>query len=79
VIDHPGDFVTLANGPTLPAAVVRLMFALEDRGFTFRLDGADALVVEPPDRLTADDIAAISRWRYHIAAVVRHIQPEVVQ
>jgi hypothetical protein len=72
-------YVTLVNGPTLPADVVRLMFSLEDRGFHFRLDGTEALVVEPEDRLTDQDIASIRRWRHHIAAAVQYTPPVVVQ
>lgn len=68
--------VTLKNGPTLPLPALRLVWDLERRGFTLRLvpqPGTDAVVVEPTAGLTAEDRAALARWRRHVAALISYV------
>ena len=71
------DFITLKGGLTVPAGVVQLGCELENRGFRLRLDGCSALVVEPEEQLTDDDIAAIQNWRYHLVALLHHCPVEI--
>ena len=70
------DFVTLKNGPTVPLAPLLLLLKLEERLFSLRQDG-DALLVQPPGQLTADDCASIRRWRWHLLALVAYEPPLV--
>jgi hypothetical protein len=71
------EYVTLKNGPTLPAGVIRLAIDLEARGFTMALDADQQFTIEPATRLTDEDRAAIARWRLHLGAVIGYQAPEV--
>jgi len=66
------QFVTLKDGPTLPLPALQLAWNLEDRGFCFCLDTYQQVIVEPRDRLTDKDRAAIARWRHHLGAIIGH-------
>jgi hypothetical protein len=55
-----------ALGPVVPLAVLQLGWALEDRGFRFSLADDGCLEVDPIDRLTADNLAALRRWKGHL-------------
>jgi TubC N-terminal docking domain len=70
-------FVTLRNGPTVPAEALLLALDLEQRSIPLATD-ADHQFISPKDsRLTADDDAAIQRWRHHLGAIVEYRAPEV--
>ena len=74
---EPQQFVTLSGGLTLPAQACLLALELESRGFTLtRLDG-DVLSVQPYERLTRQDYAAIKRWKWHLLSIVDYVPPEV--
>jgi hypothetical protein len=64
------EFVSLRGGLTVPRPALELALDLEARGFRLSLDGAKQIVVEPLEKLAPADLAAISRWRHHVAAIV---------
>ena len=43
---------------------------LERRGFELTLDAHDQVVIAPMAALTNVDLAAIGRWKLHMAAIV---------
>ena len=56
-----------------------MAYEIESRGFTLtRLDG-DVLSVQPYERLTRQDCAAIRRWKWHLLAIADYsaVPPEV--
>ena len=67
-------FVALRDGPTVPLAPLLLLLSLEERGLHLREDG-DVLVVQPAERLTADDCAAIRRWKWHLLMLMDYRPP----
>lgn len=67
-------FVTFTNGPTLPREAVELAIDLELKGVSLVAEG-DHLVVSPRERLTAADIAAIARWKWHLLALLAYQPP----
>ena len=76
---EPQQFVTLAGGLTLPVQPCLLALELESMGFMLtRLDG-DVLSVQPYERLTRQDYAAIKRWKWHLLAIADYsaAPPEV--
>lgn len=70
---NASDFVPLRGGLTLPIAALRLVWDLEDRGFSMRQDG-DALRISPGDRLTDGDRLLIRRWKAHLLAVTAQVE-----
>lgn len=68
-------FVTLKDGPTLPAEAIELALDLERRGIRLRTDAAHQLVVPRHPELTQADYAAIARWRLHLAAIANYSAP----
>jgi hypothetical protein len=72
-------FVMLKGGLTVPLDVLRLAWALEDRGATFAVEGDDLVIDGPLGFLTEDNRVAIRRWRLHLIAVATYHAPEVVE
>jgi hypothetical protein len=70
------EFITLKDGPTVPAAPLVLLLDLEARGFTLCQDG-DALLIHPYERLTVSDCASIKRWRWHLLMLLDYQPPAV--
>jgi hypothetical protein len=66
----PITFVTLKGGLVLPVPAVRLALDLEQRGFRMSLDPDQQFQIEPTATLTEADLAAIRRWRLHLAAII---------
>ncbi len=67
--DFHARFVTLRDGPVVPAPAYLLLLNLEARGFSITRDGP-TLVVHPPDQLTGDDCAAIRQWKRHLISLL---------
>ena len=55
-------FVLLKGGLAVPIEPLRLLWDLEERGYTVQQDGND-LLIQPGRTLTEDERAAIRRWR----------------
>jgi hypothetical protein len=72
----PVEFVTLKGGLTIPVPALRLALALEARGIPLATDADHQFVVPSDDRLTADDLEEIQRWRAHLGAIVDYRAPE---
>ena len=77
------DLIPLINGPVVSLAAVRLLRDLEDRGIDVAAQG-DTLQVRPGSALTDGDLAALTRWKQHILAVLGYLDtlpavPEWVQ
>jgi hypothetical protein len=73
------EVVTLRNGDTLPVAVLRLAWSLEDRGIVMREDG-DKLKLSRKDGqgtplLSSEERAAVTRWKTHLLAIVSYKPP----
>jgi hypothetical protein len=65
-------FVTLRNGPVVPAAAYLLLLDLVERR-NFRLAREDTtLIVRPPERLTPEDRVAIRRWKPHLMMLLNY-------
>ena len=75
------NLITLANGMTVPAAVIVLGNQLERKGITFVKDG-DILRVSGPDGppdLTPDEVAGIRKYKAHLLALTEYQAPEPTQ
>lgn len=66
-------FVTLRPSMVVPIEPYLLLLRLESQGFTFRLADDGIPEVAPFDRLPADDLAALRRWRYHVAMLIAYV------
>ena len=64
--------VCLRGGFVTPIEPYLLLLRLERDGFTFRLSADGVPEVAPFDRVTADDLAALRRWRSHIVLLLRY-------
>jgi len=65
--------VTLSGGLVVPLPVLKFVWALEDRGAQFSLDG-DEILVRPKGLLTDRDRVAIRSFRQDVLAVLRYQQ-----
>jgi hypothetical protein len=72
-------YVQLQHGPVLPVEPVELAITLEARGFRLRREPGDVLDVQPYARLTLDDCQRILRWKWHLLAIVDHVDSTRVQ
>jgi hypothetical protein len=63
------ELPTESGDLVLPVELLLLALDLEDRGFRLRRDGDD-LLVQPFQRLTAEDCRHIRRWKHHLLALV---------
>jgi hypothetical protein len=72
----PAEFVTLKGGLTIPVPALRLAIDLEARGIPLATDADRRFVVPKDQRLTADDLVNIQRWRGHLGAIVDYRAPE---
>src|ERR1700732_1627525 len=70
------EFVTLKGGLTIPVPALRLALDLEARGIPLATDADHRFVVPKDERLTADDLVNIQRWRAHLCAIVDYRAPE---
>jgi hypothetical protein len=70
-------YVTLANGPTLPAEALELALDLECRGIPLHTDANHQFVMPDDERLTDGDRRAIERWRPHLSAAIEYEAPEI--
>jgi hypothetical protein len=61
----------------LPLAPILLALDLEARGFRMRREADDVLDVQPYQRLTSADCAAIRLWKWHLLSIVDYTPPEV--
>ena len=69
-------YVVLHGGLSVPLAALQVLWNLENRGFTLRVDDG-ALIVSPRSQLTPEDDQAIRRHRNPLIALVRYEPPEV--
>jgi len=72
----PVAFVTLKGGLTIPVPALRLALDLEARGIPLATDADHRFIVPQDERLTADDLVNIQRWRAHLGAIVDYRAPE---
>jgi hypothetical protein len=72
----PVEFVTLKGGLTIPVPALRLALDLEARGIPLATDANRQFVVPKDERLTADDLVNMQRWRAHLGAIVDYRAPE---
>jgi hypothetical protein len=72
----PVEFVTLKGGVTIPVPALRLALDLEARGVPLATDADHQFVVPKDERLTADDLVNIQRWRAQLGAIVDYRAPE---
>ncbi len=73
------DYVELLGGLTVPADAYRLLFALEDRGFTLKPEGDRLRVTptgDPKPTLTEAETQAIRKWKPHLIALLTYQPPE---
>jgi hypothetical protein len=67
---EPVETVTLRGGRSVSLDAMRVLWDLEDRGFTVFTSSA-GLIVRPTGRITLDDDARIRRYRDELVALVR--------
>jgi hypothetical protein len=65
-------FTTLKQGPTVPDAAFVLSIDLEARGFRLYRDGS-VLRVTQGEKLTAEDRAAILKYKLHLLSIVDYV------
>jgi hypothetical protein len=65
--------VVLRSGLSVPVDVLRLLWELETRGLSVRIDG-DGLTVGPRRLLTDEDRSAIREHRDELKALVRDVE-----
>ena len=65
------SLIVLKGGLAVPLEPLRLAWALEHRGYAFRVEGDD-LLVSPCDGLTADDWQRLRRWKPDLCALVAY-------
>lgn len=70
------DFITLANGPTLPLEVVCLAIDIEIRGFSFRSQDGKLMVRSENGSaaLTDSERQSVSKWKTHLLEVVSYCE-----
>jgi hypothetical protein len=66
--------LVLRDGYVAPVEALRLAWRLEDAGFRFKLDTDGHLMVGPPERLAAADMALLRRWARHLEAMLAHFE-----
>jgi hypothetical protein len=66
------ETVVLRGGLSVSLPALQLLWALEDRRLTIRLDDDGGLLVGPRTRLTNADRAAIRQHRDELVALVRY-------
>ena len=73
------ELLTLKGELVVSADALRVLWDLEDRGFTLRLgDGRRyKVLVGPSDRLTVRDKAAIHKHRDALVALVRYVDERI--
>ena len=67
------EVLTLANGPTVSLAALRLLWAFEDRGCTVKQDAGD-LLVGPRGLVTDDEREQIRAHRQELLALVTYCE-----
>ncbi len=72
---RPTEFVTLKGGLTVAVQALKLALDLEARGFRQFVTPAGEYKAEPATRLSESDRTAITRWRFHLTALVRYKAP----
>jgi len=77
--ESTSEFIGLAGGLTVPLASLTLLWALENRGLNLAIDG-DRLRVSGPGgvkpELSDDDRLQITKYKYHLMALVAYVPPE---
>jgi hypothetical protein len=68
----PDGYVSLLLGPSVPVAALQLVWRLEERGFTMRVDQSGELLVSPGSRLSAEDREQLRRLRRAVTAIVEY-------
>jgi hypothetical protein len=74
------ELIELKGGLTVPVDVLTLTFGLLNRGLELRQDGDRLRVVEPgggKPALTEAEVASITRYKYHILALLAYRAPEL--
>jgi hypothetical protein len=74
---HSIELASLRGGLVVPSPALRLALDLEARGFALRLDPELAVVIEPVEDLSPEDLVGIQRWRHHLGAIVQYQPPEL--
>jgi hypothetical protein len=72
--DLSPSLIVLGNGQAVPIDALRVLWQLEIRGLTIRLDGDGGLLVGPRRSLSEADRAAIRRHRDELIALVRYVE-----
>ena len=70
-------YVVLKAGLALPVEPIQLAIDLESRDFSLRQEDGDVLSVQPCQRLTEQDCAAIRKWKRHLLSLLNYQAPEV--
>jgi hypothetical protein len=66
-------YVTLRGGLTIALEALTFALDLERRDITLSRAPDGALCVEPADRLTPEDEAAVARWRHTLEAIIDYV------
>ncbi len=67
------DCISLKNGPDVPWDAISLALRLEAQGFLLREDQGKLKLTGDPSKLSAEDRAAVTRWRDHLLAIIDYI------
>jgi hypothetical protein len=72
LVSDVAALVTLKGGLSVPLEAFELALSLEQRGATFRPDGAELIVDTDDGVLTEADRVAITRWKGHLIAIAAY-------
>jgi hypothetical protein len=67
------EWLTLRDGPSIPAPVIDLLFRLQEHGISVTRR-ADRLRITPASALTSADRAALMHWRPYVFALVQYLE-----
>lgn len=70
------ELVVLRNGPAVPVALLRRLWALEDRGCRFTLED-DAVRIRPASAVTPEDLAYLRAHRQAVRELVAYVERTV--
>lgn len=66
------NYVHLGGGLVVPEQALRILWALEARGFRLEQDNT-TLVVQPHQKLTHEDCQQIRQWKSHLLALIDYM------
>ena len=71
------ESITLRHGPSVPTEAISLFLGLSERGFVLRAEDGKLKLAGDPSSLTAEDRAAITRYKFHLLGLIDYCESGV--